>query len=265
MKISKIAELIENIFPLHFAFDGDNVGLLVGDYDADITGILVTCDVDMGVVEEAIAKGCNLIVSHHPIMFSPINRMTESVPEQKFIRKMVQNGISLYSAHTNLDAGRGGINDLMASMLGMEDTKVVDVVCEDERGTHGFGRICNLKDKITLKELMDKIIDVFGADGLRYAGNPDTFIETVAVNTGGGAGILHDCIALGCDCIITGDIKYNGYRDAIDGSMCVIDIMHYDSEHIAKKWFEDFFEKNGIDVPVHKSESNINLIKTYTK
>ena len=95
MKISKIAELIENIFPLHFAFDGDNVGLLVGDYDADITGILVTCDVDMGVVEEAIAKGCNLIVSHHPIMFSPINRMTESVPEQKFIRKMVQNGISL--------------------------------------------------------------------------------------------------------------------------------------------------------------------------
>ncbi len=265
MKISKIAELIENIFPLHYAFDGDNVGLLVGDANLEITGILVTCDVDMGVVEEAIQKGCNLIVSHHPIMFSPINRMLESVPEQKFIRKMIQHDIALYSAHTNLDAGQGGINDLMASMLGMEDTKVVDVVCEDERGTHGFGRICKLGDKVTLKELMDKVIDAFDADGLRYAGNPDTLIETVAVNTGGGAGILNDCIALGCDCLITGDIKYNGYRDAVDGGMCVIDIMHYDSEHIAKKWFKDFFNKNGIDAPIYESESNINLIKTYTK
>ena len=265
MKISKIAELAEKNFPLHYAFDGDNAGLLVGDSDTEVTGILVTCDVDMGVVEEAIQNKCNLIVSHHPIMFSPINRMTESVPEQKFIRKMVKNDIALYSAHTNLDAGRGGINDLMATMLGMEDTNVVDAVCEDERGTHGFGRICKLKDKITLKELMDKVIDVFGADGLRYAGDPETIVETVAVNTGGGAGILNDCIALGCDCLITGDIKYNGYRDAIDGDMCVIDIMHYDSEHIAKKWFKDYFTKNGIDAPIYESKSNINLIKTYTK
>ena len=263
MKISKIAEFIEARFPLHYAFDHDNVGLLVGDADTEITGILTTCDVDMGVVEEAIKKGCNLIVSHHPIMFSPINRITEATSEQKFIRKMIQNDIALYSAHTNLDAGVGGINDLMASMLGMEDTEVVDVVCTDERGTHGFGRMCTLKKKITLKELMDKVIDAFGADGLRYAGNPDRVIETVAINTGGGASILNDCIAKGCDCFITGDIKYNGYRDAVDGGMCVIDIMHYDSEQISKKWFEDFFTKNGIDVPMYRSESNINLIKSY--
>ena len=96
MKISKIAELAEKNFPLHYAFDGDNAGLLVGDSDTEVTGILVTCDVDMGVVEEAIQNKCNLIVSHHPIMFSPINRMTESVPEQKFIRKMVKNDIEKF-------------------------------------------------------------------------------------------------------------------------------------------------------------------------
>ena len=265
MKISNIADLIEASFPLHYAFEHDNVGLIVGDADTEITGILTTCDVDMGVVEEAIAKGCNLIVSHHPIMFSPINRITESTPEQKFIRKMIQSNIALYSAHTNLDAGVGGINDLMASMLGMEDTKVVDVVCEDERGTHGFGRMCKLKSRITLKELMDKVVAAFGADGLRYAGNPDAIIKTVAINTGGGASILNDCIAKGCDVFITGDIKYNGYRDAVDCGMCVIDIMHYDSEQIAKKWFEDFFVQNGVDVAIYQSKSNINLIKTYTK
>ncbi len=265
MKIKDLASIIEKDFPLHYAFEGDNVGLLVGDADTEITGIVVTCDVDMGVVEEAIEKNCNLIVSHHPIMFSPVNRMLESVPEQKFMRKMIQNNISLYSAHTNLDAGRWGINDLMASMLGMENTSVVDALCEDERGTHGFGRMCTLDKAVTLKELMDRIIQTFGADGLRYAGNPDTVIKTIAVNTGGGAGILNDCVELKCDCLITGDIKYNGYRDALDGGMCVIDIMHHDSEHIAKKWFKDFFNKNGIDVPIYESESNINLIKTYVK
>ncbi len=265
MKIKDLASIIEKEFPLHYAFEGDNVGLLVGDGETEITGIVVTCDVDMGVVEEAIEKNCNLIVSHHPIMFSPVNKMLESVAEQKFIRKMIQNGISLYSAHTNLDAGRGGINDLMASMLGMENTSVVDVVCEDERGTHGFGRMCTIGRALTLGELMDRVICVFGADGLRYAGDVNAKIETVAVNTGGGAGILSDCVKLGCDCLITGDIKYNGYRDALDGGMCVIDIMHYDSEHIAKKWFKDFFNRNGVDVSIHESESNINLIKTYVK
>ena len=265
MKISNIAELIESHFPLHYAFEHDNVGLLVGNADTEVTGILTTCDVDMGVVDEAIQKGCNLIVSHHPIMFSPINRLTEGVPEQKFIRKMIQNNIALYSAHTNLDTGRGGINDLMASMFGMEDTEVVNVVCVDERGTHGFGRMCTLKNKTTLKELMDKAIDAFGADGLRYAGNPDKVIQSMAISTGGGASILNDCIAKKCDLFVTGDVKYNGYRDALDGGMCIIDIMHYDSEQISKKWFEDFFIKNGIDVPIYKSESNINLIKTYIK
>ncbi len=264
MKIKDLASIIERDYPLHYAFEGDNVGLIVGDLETDITSILTTCDVDMGVVDEAIEKGCNLIVSHHPIMFSKINRLVETSPEQRFIRKMIANGISLYSAHTNLDAGQGGINDLMASMLGMDNTEVVDVVCEDKRGAHGFGRVCTLKESTTLKALMDKVIDAFGADGLRYAGSPDAVISRIAVNTGGGAGILEKCIELGCDCLITGDIKYNGYRDALDGGMCIIDIMHYDSEHIAKTWFKDYLKGKTV-APIYMSQSNINVIKTYTK
>ncbi len=265
MKIKDLASIFEKDFPLQYAFDGDNVGLVVGDSEDEIKGILTTCDVDMAVVDEAIEKNCNLIVSHHPIMFSPINRVLESNPEQKFIRKMIQNGISLYTAHTNLDAGNGGICDLMAEMVGMENTSVIDVVCEDERATHGFGRWADLKQSTTLKELMDKVTDAFGASSLRYSGDASAVITKVAVNTGAGSSVLDLCTNLECDCLITGDIKYNGYRDALDSGMCIIDIMHYDSEQIAKKWFKDYFNKKGIALPIYMSEANVNIVKTYTK
>jgi len=265
MKIKEIAQMIEKEFPLSYAYDEDNVGLLIGDYDTEITGILTTCDVDCDVVDEAIEKGCNLIVSHHPLMFLSINRLTENNPEQSTIRKMIQNGIALYSAHTNLDVGNGGINDLMANMLGMENTSVIRVVCEDEHGVNGYGRMCDLPEKILLKDLMDKVIDVFGADGLRYAGDINTEIRRLAINTGGGASAIEPSIRNGCDCLITGDVKYNGYRDSVQSGMCIIDLMHFDSEQISKKWFADFFARNGVTTGVHMSKANTNLIKTYTK
>ena len=263
MKIAEFSNMFERDYPLSYAFDGDNPGLLVGDADMEITGILTTCDTDLAVVNEAIEKGANLILSHHPLMFRPVNKLTESVPEQRALRTMIANGVAMYSAHTNLDAGAGGLNDYMAELIGMKNTTVVDKVCEDDRGVHGFGRMCDLENAITLKELMDRITDVFGAAGLRYAGELDTKITRIAVNTGGGAGIIDECIALNCDVLVTGDIKYNGYRDAVENGMCIVDIMHYDSEHIAKKWFADYIAAKGMDVPVYMSEANINLIKAY--
>ncbi len=263
MKIKEFAEIFESDFPLSYAFDGDNPGILIGDAETEITGILTTCDTDEAVVNEACQKGANLILSHHPLMFRPLNKLTESVPEQRAVRAMIANGIAMYSAHTNLDAGVGGLNDCMAELLGMKNTFVVDVVAENAAGIHGFGRMCELENEISLRELMNRVIDVFGADGLRYAGKLDSKIRRIAVNTGGGAGIIDDCIALGCDVLVTGDIKYNGYRDAVENGMCIVDIMHYDSEHIAKKWFADYIASKGIDVPVYMSEANVNLIKAY--
>ncbi len=263
MKIKEFINLFESAYPTSLAFDGDNVGLLVGDRNDEITKVLVTCDVDMAVVEEAIEVGANLIVSHHPIMFHSLNRMTEAVPEQRTVRLMVANGISHYAAHTNLDTGKGGLNDLMAEMLGMENTEVVDVVASDERGVHGYGRMCTLGEPTTMQELMDKVKVIFDVDGLKYTGELDSKVEKLAVNTGGGAGILEECIAKGCDTFITGDVKYNGYRDALDMGMKIIDIMHFDSEKISKVWFEKWFNENLPEISVIKSQANRNVVKIY--
>ena len=263
MKISDFINKFESQYPTSFAFDGDNVGLLVGDKDAQITKVLVTCDVDLGVVEEAVSLGANLIVSHHPLMFHGVNRMTEDNPEQRAIRLMIQNGISHYAAHTNLDTGKGGINDLMAQMLDMENTEVIDVVTTDERGVHGYGRMCTLATPITMQELMDKVKTAFSADGLKYTGNLTDKVTKLAINTGGGAGILEECIAKGCDTFVTGDVKYNGYRDALDMGMKIVDIMHFDSEQISKVWFENWFNTKFPQVEVIKSSANVNIIKIY--
>lgn len=261
MKIKDIAEIIEKDFPLNLAFDRDNVGLLIGDREEEVKKILLTLDVDEAVVNEAITCGANLIISHHPLMFFKTSRLTEADSEQRAIRLMIKNGIALYSAHTNLDAASGGLNDYMASLLGMKNAEVIDVV-STENGIHGFGRMAVLEESVSLKELMDKVIKIFNADGLRYAGELDAKISKLAINTGGGADILPLAVNEGCDAVITGDIKYNGYLDCLSGGMCVIDLMHYDSEQIVMNFFENYFMHKNVDIV--KSKTNVNKIKTYT-
>ncbi len=263
MTIKDIAELFEQKFPLSYAFDGDNVGLIVGDKTAEVSKVLLTCDVDEQVVAEAIEKNANLIFSHHPLMFNPISALTEDNAEMRAIRLMIANGISLYSAHTNLDTAQGGLNDYMAYLLGMKKTEVIDVICEDKRGVSGYGRMCTLDNPVTMKELMDKVIKVFDADGLKYTGNLTDKVKKLAINTGGGAGIIDKCIEMGCDTLITGDVKYNGYLDALSCGLKIVDIMHFDSEKICKELFENWFSDNIVSVETAKSTANVNLIKSY--
>ncbi len=263
MKLNEITEVFERDFPTELAFDRDNVGLLVGSGDNEVRKLLFSCDVDEGVVNEAVKIGADTIISHHPLMFHRIGNLTEYEPEQRAIRLMIKNDINLYSAHTNLDAACGGLNDYMASLLNMSDTSIVDVTSVTDGRKHGFGRVGFLESTPTLTELMHTVTEVFKAYGLRYAGDSDKRIRKIAVNTGGGADILYDCIKLGCDVLITGDIKYNGYRDAVEHGMAVIDLMHFDSEKIVMNFFESYFSKKFSGIEYIKSEANKNAVKTY--
>ena len=237
MKLKEIAECIEQSFPKFFAMERDNVCILVGDENKEINKILVCCDVDESVVKEAAQKGADLIISHHPLMFFPINHLNEDNPEQRTLRLLIKNDICLYTAHTNLDVGLGGINDYMAELLGLVDTEVIDYVCDYEGKKHGYGRFSVLREDMTLREILRKCREVFNLDGCRYVGELDDKIRTVAINTGGGAGIMDLCFALKADLFITGDVKYNPARDAYERGMDVIDIAHYDTEKITMDLF----------------------------
>lgn len=229
MKTYEIAEIIERYAPLSLALDFDNVGLLVGDRNKDISSVLLTLDIDGAVAKEAVERGAELIISHHPVMFNPIKKITADTPEGRCLMYLIENNISVYTAHTNLDAASGGLNDLIAVLLDVENTIPLTL---DDSG-EGIGRVGVLKTPLTLNELALKVKRVFNAKGIRFSGNPDEVITKVALSSGGGGSLVRDAIKSGAQVYISGDIKYDLARTAGAEGMNIIELLHYDSEIIA--------------------------------
>lgn len=260
IKCNDIAQYIENLAPCHLACDWDNVGLLVGDKDKEIKKVLIALDNDERVTDEAISLSADMIISHHPIMFSPINRLTEDNHEQRMLRRLCENGICHYAAHTNMDCALGGLNDYLASKLGIEDVSVIE---ENVDGA-GFGRMGNVAET-TLSAMIELCEEKLSLDSVRYVGEPDRKIHKVAVNSGSGSDIIGKCAELGIDLLVTGDLKYTPARDAYDLGIAVIDAGHYGTEVIFTEFMKDYLEKKFTDVEFVISAKHINVLKSHTK
>ncbi len=257
IKVSDVLDCIQTYAPPSMCFDGDNVGLLVGNLDSEVTKVLITLDVDEFVVREAIDKKAELIISHHPLMFRPISSLTETNPEQRCIRLMVENSISLISAHTNLDSVQGGLNDFLSSKLSIVNTSVIDVNGEYRGNPYGFGRVGEFEEEMSLSEVLNLVKTRLGCMGMRYVGSPETLIKKVAVNSGSGADVLTYCIENKIDLLITGDVKYNQARCAYESGLCVIDAGHYETERIAVELFKEILSTKFNTLSLEISDANI--------
>lgn len=255
VKVSDIVSYFEKICPIRLCEDWDNPGLLIGDENASVTRVLVCLDVDENVAREAAEKKCELIVSHHPVIFHPLKKISASSCEAIIIK----NGISVYSAHTNLDVANGGLNDYLAEKLGLEKTEILVPTGEFDGKTVGYGRFARLKNPEKLLCIAKKCAEILGAQNVRYCGGDDQIISTVAVNSGGGASMADACLDKNIDLYISGDFKYSNMRDCIGKGLCVIDAGHYETEHIVCEWFEE--KLKNFDVEIIKSEKNTNVIK----
>ena len=261
MKVKDIAYHIEKLCPKSLACEWDNVGLLIGNAENEVTKILVTLDVDIFVVREAIDCGANLIVSHHPLMFNAIRRLTEQDASQKVLMELVKNDISLYSAHTNLDVAPDGLNDFLAKKLGFADTEILDLTGEYDGKICGFGRIFELDEPKKFIEIVNDCKNKLNLCAVRYCGDDDRKIKRIAVNSGGGTSSMNCCFEKNVDLFITGDFKYNVLRDACENNLAVIDAGHYNTEVIVKDLFFDYLsDKFGRDIII-KSRKNIDIVK----
>lgn len=259
MKCKDIASAIETLAPKNLAYEWDNVGLLCGDYEQDVKKVLLTLDLDQGVVEEAVKIGADMIVGHHPIMFNPINKINECNAEGKVVRSLIRNNISYYAAHTNLDVAKGGLNDLLAKKLGLENTSMLEAVAAEGEG---IGRIGTLKNPVSLADYCEKIKDALGAEAVRFCGCKDALIQKVAINTGGGTSLIDAAIAHKADVFVTGDYKYSQVRDCRDKNMMIVDVCHYDTEIIACEIFEKIIKDTfGDKVEVAKTTANKNVMR----
>ena len=230
MKISDVLDYMEQLAPTYMKMDWDNVGLLCGDRDQQVTKILVSLDPFEDAAREAHEIGAQLVLTHHPLIFRPCKSVTESDPVGRTLRYLIKNDISAINAHTNLDCAPGGVNDVLAEMLGLQDVEVID-----PQGTDSQGRPWGLlrKGRVEQQELetfLSSVKEKLHCPGLRYVSGGKKVCH-VAVGGGACGTELMDAVRAGCDTFVTSDLKYNQFWDARDWGLNLIDAGHYYTEN----------------------------------
>lgn len=241
MKCSKVIERLEALSPRSFAESWDNVGLLAGRYEKEIGTVMIALDATDSVVDEAVQKGADLLLTHHPLIFSA----RKSVNSGDFIGRrlltLIQNDVCCYAMHTNFDVK--GMADAAADKIGLLERQVLDVTYEDENSKEGIGRIGRLPQEETLEEWGRRIKHIFGLESVKLFGDGRTSLRTAAVCPGSGKSVIEKAADMGADVLITGDIDHHAGIDAVAMGLTIIDAGHYGLEQIFVPYMEEFLKR----------------------
>ncbi len=259
MKVREIAYLIDKAAPLSYASTWDNVGLMVGDLDADVDKVMLTLDVTPDVVDQAIEQNCGLIISHHPFIFDGLKNIDFSNPRGSMINLLVTNKINVYSCHTNLDSAEGGINAYLAKLYGLCDVIVLE---ENENNKNvGIGRVGNLKGSVTRKELAEITKKLLNTPFVRIVSdNPEKAVKRIAVASGSCGDLISLAKEKGADAIITADVKYHQALDALDEDICVIDAGHFPTENCVTDILGDILKFTSLELVCAKAQDCFKVI-----
>jgi dinuclear metal center YbgI/SA1388 family protein len=255
MKLQPVIQALENIAPLHLAEEWDNVGLLINPLrPRNVKKILLTIDLTEAVADEAIATKVDLIVAYHPILFSPINRLSAENAYDRAVMKLVQKNIAVYSPHTALDAIIGGVNDWLADGVGEGEISVLQPIQGSDAGQ---GRLVELKRPVKLKTLAQRIKKHLRLKTLRLATAPEnTPIQTIALCAGAGTDAFKGIQA---DCYLTGEMSHHSILAATLNGSHVILCEHTNTERGYLPVFRNILCKalgNGIDISVSEMDSD---------
>lgn len=228
--VADILAHLQTIAPESMKMDWDNVGLLCGRRDKAVRRVLVALDPFWGVCQEAAQRGADMILTHHPLIFRPVNSVTEDTAPGKCILFLAAHDIAAVNAHTNLDCAPGGVNDRLAACLGLNGVTVIQPTGVDSQGRPwGLLRMGRV-DRSPLSGFLARVQAALGCPGLRYvdAGRP---VHLVAVGGGACAGELPTVKEAGCDTFVTADVKYNQFWDARELGINLIDAGHFWTEN----------------------------------
>ena len=258
MKIKQVLSALERFAPLPLQESWDNAGLQLGLTEVEVSGALLCLDVNEQIVDEAIAKGCNLIVSHHPLLFRGLKQISGADYVQRSAIKAIKHDIVIVSMHTNMDNALDGVNWKIAERLGLTDCKFFAQKTIDgiEAGSGVVGCLPSQMDSRAFIELVKKQFGVQCAQCNALLERP---ISKVAICGGAGDFLLSDAIGESADAFITGEMHYHqyfGYEQQIQ--ICVIG--HYQSEQFTAEIFRDIIQKDCPDVKTCIAETNTNPI-----
>lgn len=258
MKVKEICAALERFAPLPLQEGWDNAGLQVGLTEAEVSGALLCLDVNEEVIDEALRKNCNLVVSHHPLLFHGLKLISDSNSVQRTVVKAIKNNITVVAMHTNMDNARGGVNFKMAEKIGLKDVdffsrKVVQgIEC-------GSGVVGTLPEAMTSRDFINHVKASFGVDCACCNELLKRKISRVAICGGAGDFLIDEALAANADAFITGEMHYHvyfGHEQQIQ--ICVIG--HYQSEKFTSEIFKSIIGEHCPEVKTFIAETNTNPI-----
>ena len=237
MKIIDVTDTIERFAPKTLAEPWDNPGLMIGSLQSECTGVVTSLDLTFEVVDEAIKNGCNLILTHHPFFFTAVKSINTDESKGALVKKVLENDLTVYSAHTNLDECEGGLCQTLALMLGGENLE-----------PNGVGVVCDVRPT-SLADFARHVASVLDDDTVKFAGNADKQIRKMLCICGGGAGdSAYECAKQVADVFVTGDFKHHLYVASKNDDFPIVEFSHYHSEIAVENLFEKIIAPLGVKV-----------------
>lgn len=243
--VSDVFDFINQIAPFETQESWDNSGLLIGSRTSAVRKIAVCLDVTNDTVSKARDFGADLLVSHHPVIWDPLKSVLSDSP----VFRAIQNGMSIVSAHTNWDFADGGVNDVLAALLGLSDVHRLR-----EEGDLSMPRVGELKVPVPANEFAEVVAETL--DTVVRLSSPDKMIKKVAVCGGSGASFMRDIAADGIDAYITGDAKHNDFLDAAELGLSLFAAGHYETETVSMPVLMSLLKKEFPDIEYAYLESS---------
>ena len=256
MRVKDLLRTLDEIAAFDLAEEWDNVGLMLGEPGRTIKGILVALDPTEEILAEAQQIGADCIITHHPLIFHPLKAIYTDQPMGRFLRRALEHEISVIGCHTNLDQAVGGVNDVLANSLGMQDSRPIVIADQGKEpgDAIGFGRVGRLADPLSPEALIGYLCDFFKLPVLRVAGRLPEEIETLAVCGGSGSDLAPAAYASGAQVYVTGEVKHSTARWAEAAGFCIIDAGHFATENPVVESLvailQGVFTEKDISIPV---------------
>ena len=228
--VEDICALMEAWAPVKTQYSFDNSGLQTGDRHAEVERVLVALDADDAVLEECAQKQAQLLITHHPMIFSPIKSVSSDTREGRLLMKAIRSGVAVYSSHTPLDGAEGGANDELCGLLGITAFAGLELQYSDAQRTVYCGRVGELNSPVSLHELSLRTAAALGAGQCRVIGDDNRILRRAAVCSGAGGGFVQAAADAGADVLITGELKHHEMLAVRELGLCAVEAGHYYTE-----------------------------------
>ncbi|MBU4262306.1 MAG: Nif3-like dinuclear metal center hexameric protein [Proteobacteria bacterium] len=265
IKLKDILAYVGQFAPWELAEPWDNVGLMIGNPDQEATGVLIALDPTRQVIEEAILKKANIILTHHPLIFHPLKSINTATPIGQFLKKALAHDIAVVSCHTNLDIISDGVSDALARVLYLHNTRPLTLT--GNRPDQGFGKLGNLPKPMQGGAFINFVVQRLQLEAMMIAGPLPETVSTIAVCGGSGSDLAEAALLAGADVYITAELKHSVARWAEDNRLCVIDAGHFATENIIipslLARMTAFFSENNNPAPVMASQRQNSPLRFY--